>query len=243
MSERKLKKYLKRTLPPIIGDKLLTPVVLTDSKGYNLKDQASTPQELEIGWWCKPSRTTKKGLDWLQNNLAQEIGRLDNIHLYVWLGTCDLTDHDGQFISLSSKENIVQEITDTYQEIIDLIKSYPACRITFLEIPPYSIINFNHHYSHQNPSSFKLQEEQLIQKVEELNNNIRSINSNLDTFSPNFAVDISHHHQEKSSKSKKLTSRDKYYFDFYRDGVHPAKLLAEVWLKKLTSQIQRQCWG
>ena len=75
MSERKLKKYLKRTLPPIIGDKLLTPVVLTDSKGYNLKNQASTPHELEILWWCQPSRTTKKGLDWLQNNLAQEIGR------------------------------------------------------------------------------------------------------------------------------------------------------------------------
>lgn len=148
MSKWKLKKYLIRTLSPIIGEKLLTPVVLTDSKGYNLKDQASTPHELEIGWWCQPSLTTKKGLDWLQNNLAQEIGRLDNIHLCVWLGNCELTDHDGQFISLSSKENIVQEITDTYQEIIDLIKPYPACRITFLEIPPYLIIHYNHYYSH-----------------------------------------------------------------------------------------------
>ncbi|CAC5400428.1 unnamed protein product [Mytilus coruscus] len=241
MSERKLQKYSKRPLPSIIGTKTHTPVVLTDSKGFNLWDQVSNQIELEIRWWCKSSRTSVKGYDWLKQN--QQIGRLDNIHLYVWLGTCDLTNYDGKFISLSTEENKIQQITDTFQEIIELLKPYPACKITFLEIPPYSILDFNAYKKHDNPSTFKHQEEQLIKKVEELNSSIRYINSTLDTFSQNFAVDISHHHQEKTSKSKKLTIRDKYFFDLYRHGIHPKQTLSKVWLRKLANQLQKQCWG
>ncbi|VDI59864.1 Hypothetical predicted protein [Mytilus galloprovincialis] len=87
MSEGKLKKYLKIPLPPIIGKKLLTP----DSKGFGLWDQVSTQIELEIRWWCKSARTSQKDFTWLQQNIAQNIERIGNIHLYVWLGTCDLT--------------------------------------------------------------------------------------------------------------------------------------------------------
>ncbi|CAC5378193.1 unnamed protein product [Mytilus coruscus] len=243
MSEGKLKKYLKRPLPPIIGNKILTPVILTDSKGFGLWDQVSTQVELEIRWWCKSSRTSQKGFTWLQQNIAQNIERIGNIHLYVWLGTCDLTTYDSKFISITSEQNIIQQITDIYQQIVEFLKSYPGCKITFLEIPPYSIIDFNSYKKHDNPSSFKNQDEQLLKNVQELNNNIRYINSTLDTSSPNFAKDINHHHQEKTSKSKKLTLRDNYMFKLYRDGIHPKPTLSKVWLKKLATQIQRQCWG
>ncbi|CAG2200710.1 unnamed protein product [Mytilus edulis] len=109
MSEGKLKKYLKRPLPPIIGNKLLTPVILTDSKGFGLWDQVSTQVELEIRWWCKSSRTSQKGFTWLQQNIAQNIERIGNIHLYVWLGTCDLTT---MTVNLYLSQTAIKQIAD-----------------------------------------------------------------------------------------------------------------------------------
>jgi hypothetical protein len=41
------------------------------------------------------------------------------------------------------------------------MKVYPACKITFFEIPPYSIIDFNAHRQNSDPASFKKQEEEL----------------------------------------------------------------------------------
>ncbi|CAC5365242.1 unnamed protein product [Mytilus coruscus] len=133
--------------------------------------------------------------------MAQQINRIGNIHLYIWLGTCDLKKYDDKFISLSTEQNIIQQTTDS--EIVEFLKSYPGCKVTFLEIQPYSITVINgYKNTNENPLSFKNQEEHLIKNVEELNNNIRYINSTLDTSSPNFAIDINHHPQEKTSKSK-----------------------------------------
>ena len=243
MSERKLQKYLKRSLPPVIGNKTLTPIVLTDSKGRYLHDFCHTEVELEIRWRYKSGRTSHEGLKWLRDNLNSEIGRLDNIHLYIWLGTCDLTNYNGQFISLSTDEGIIPYIIAQYQEIINLFKQYPACKITFFEIPPYSIIDFNKTRGHQNPSSYKKDEELLLQKVDELNNHIRYINSTLNTFSPNLSVDLSQHHQSKTSKQHKLTLRDNYMFQLYKDGIHPLPTLAKVWLRKIALHIQKDCWS
>jgi hypothetical protein len=61
----------------------------------------------------------------------------------VWLGTCDLTDYDGKFVALSANKDIVDSIINTYQKFIDLLKPYPACKLTFFEISPYSIIDLN----------------------------------------------------------------------------------------------------
>ena len=36
VSKRKLQKYLEKSLPPIVGNKQLTPVILTDSKAKYL---------------------------------------------------------------------------------------------------------------------------------------------------------------------------------------------------------------
>jgi hypothetical protein len=61
----------------------------------------------------------------------------------VWLGTCDLTDYDGRFVTLAANKDIVDSLINTYQKCIDLLNPYPACKLTFFEIPPYSIIDFN----------------------------------------------------------------------------------------------------
>jgi hypothetical protein len=51
---------------------------------------------------------------------------LDNVHLYVWLGTCDLTDYDGKFVTLAANKDIIDSLINTYQKFIDLLKPYPG---------------------------------------------------------------------------------------------------------------------
>ncbi|CAC5407356.1 unnamed protein product [Mytilus coruscus] len=94
MSTTKLNKYLRQPTTPITEKKKLTPVLLADSKGNYLEKQIKPGTDHHIKFWCAKSRTTAKELHWLQQNLAHKIGHLDNISIYIWLGTCDLTALD-----------------------------------------------------------------------------------------------------------------------------------------------------
>jgi len=118
MSKRKLQKYLEKSLPPIVGNKQLTPAILTASKAKYLIEHCSSEIESQIRWRYKSGQSTEKGYNWLQRNIEKEIGHLDNIHIYIWLGTCDLTDYDGTFVRLSTDENSVHSLLDKYQKCI-----------------------------------------------------------------------------------------------------------------------------
>lgn len=76
---------------------------LTDSKGRYLRELYNSDIEREIIWWDYSGRTTSKGYSWLVDNLDRQITHLGNVHVYIWLGTCDLTTYDHSFISLSSE--------------------------------------------------------------------------------------------------------------------------------------------
>ncbi|CAC5417514.1 unnamed protein product [Mytilus coruscus] len=86
MSIKKLNDYLKKPDPPIKGGKTLTPVLFSDSKGNYLERQIRPGISREIKFWSEKGRTTKKGVQWLRDNIDTKIGQLDNISIYVWLG-------------------------------------------------------------------------------------------------------------------------------------------------------------
>jgi hypothetical protein len=88
----------------------------------------------------------------------------------------------------------------------------------------------------------KKTDDTLIDQIHKLNSAIRNLNSELEVFSPNFSVDLNHHH-DKHSKSKKITIKDQYNFTLLKDGIHAVGNLANVWLIKLASQVQDDCWG
>jgi hypothetical protein len=102
MANNKLRKYLKK-MPVTEGEKQLTPCILTDSKGRYLRELCNFDKEREIIWWEYSDRTTSKGYSWLVDNLDRQITCVGNVHVYIWLGTCDLTTYDHSFISLSSE--------------------------------------------------------------------------------------------------------------------------------------------
>lgn len=243
MSENKLIKYLRKEFKVPSGTQHLTPILLSDSKGFSLQKQASNPVEQSIKLWCKSGRNSRQGLEWLQENLATQIGRIDNISLYVWLGTCDLTTYNKKFIALGSenKENIEQIVTN-FKEISSLFTRYPGCKLTFLETPVYSIFDWNKQAGHKNPNEFLTKDDQLIEQVHILNEHIRTINTSLGTSAPNFNLDLSHS-KYKNSSNTVYRPRDQYNFTLYKDGIHPNRNLAGVWLRKLAIKVKDECWS
>ncbi|CAG2243268.1 unnamed protein product [Mytilus edulis] len=223
MSERKLEKYLKRKLPEITSEKSSTPILISDSKGNYLKTHIETEIDHKIRWYCERGRSTIAGYSWLESNIQRLTDRLDSVHVYVWLGTCDLTPYKRPFISLAlPTDNILQTIFDTYDKFITLLAKYPNSHITFLEIPIYSIVEWNKYQKHQQPSSFTPQDELLISQLEKLNCYIKELNTQLATNpSPMLSVDISHN-QSRNSKSKKHLTRHNYNFTLYKDVIHPS---------------------
>ena len=244
MSNNKLKKYLKRKLPDISGNKHCTPIIISDSKGNYLHDFVQTEIELELRWYCVKGRTAEQGYIWLQQNIDQLITRLQSIHIYIWLGTCDLTKYFHPFVSLSScDDSKLQSVISVFHKYAELVKSKPECHITFLEIPTYSIYEWNKYRNHPNPAQFKKEDDQLITQVNKLNELIRDLNTEINTSQPSpvFSHDI-FHNQEKTSKSKTYTIRQSYNFTLYKDGIHPSENLAKVWLKKIALTVQKDCW-
>lgn len=89
--------------------------------------------ESQIIWRYKPGQSTEVGYNWLQNHISREIGQFHNIHLYIWLGTCDFTVFDSIFVTLvDDTEAHIKSLIDTHQKYCELMKAYHACKITFL---------------------------------------------------------------------------------------------------------------
>lgn len=242
MTEHKLLKYLSKTFEPPEGQQKLVPVVLTDSKGKYINYQCKTGFENNIKWWYKSGRNSSEGLEWLKENIDHKIGHLDNISLYIWLGTCDLTIYKPPFIELNSKPSeCVQNFVNNCQHISECMKSYTGCKLTFLEIPVYSIYDWNKFYKHPNSEQFVADDTILLSHIQEINDHIKYINNTLDTKSPNFSSQLSHpNHKDKKIQNR--TAKDQYNFQLYKDGIHPKPNLARAWLRMLSHKIKLDCW-
>lgn len=161
----------------------------------------------------------------------------------MWLGTCDLTWYNGKCISLRSETNsAVEQLTTNFEEIGNLLQQYPGCKLTFLELPVYSIFEYNYKKGHRDPNQFKTQDETLIRQVHMVNSQIRRINSKLEKRAPNFCQDLSHN-KVKTTKNQHIRLRDRFNFTLYRDGEHPSTIQAKVWLRKLCIKIGDECWS
>jgi len=243
MTENKLIKFNNKPREDIKGTKILTPVVLSDSKGNWLKQQISHPSESELKWWCKCSSKSGDSLRWLRRNIKNKIQHLGNISLYVWLGTCDLTTKNNKYISLTSfNDKIIDSVVDNFKEIIEPFREYPQSKVTIIELPIYSIQTWNQKHRHKDPTKFSEQDEFLSNQVYKINSEIRKLNKELNSHSPEFSSDLSCSSNYKKGDNR-TTARRKYYnFELYADGVHPKQNLASAWLKKISVQAMRDCW-
>ena len=95
---------------------------------------------------------------------------ITSLYIYIWIGTCDLTRKNKQYISLANHDNSsLNTIKENVEEIATILQSYPTYTLTFLEIPVYSIYELNKYKDHTEQNQFKEQDEQLISQVRALN--------------------------------------------------------------------------
>ena len=129
----------------------------------------------------------------------------------------------GQTCDLTFKTNDTVDIRENPKEVIDnLIKNfedidYTVCKVTFLEIPVYSIYLWNKAKEHPDPRSFISKDNTLISHILDANHKIRALNNRLSVRSPGFNNDIYDHPITCHNKNKHKRARDLYNFNLYRD--------------------------
>ena len=241
MSEKKLRDFLQEPRTPTAGRQQLTPVVLSDSKGGYLRDQISHPEDREIVWWNKSGAKITDSRHWLERNIKHKIIELGNIHLYVWLGTCDLTSKNkDKTIALTSQHpEAAQNIFEELAKFKAVIQQFPGSRITFVEIPYYSILRWNLHAKKGQPEDRIAQDQQLSQQITEVNSKITELNTALGVRTPLLNLHLKARKHVKRGKDKPY----KHYINYqlYLDGIHPKPILAKVWLAEFSKQIRADC--
>ena len=81
------------------------------------------------------------------DNLEIKLHHYPNIVLYLWLGTCDLTvkQHDG-LIELKSRDiSSDNDLIKQFRDIYTFLRGFPTVEPVLLELPPYSIYEYNKH--------------------------------------------------------------------------------------------------
>ena len=98
----------------------------------------------------------EESLHWLGFNIESKINEIGSIHLYIWLGTCNLTKKGKHFsISLANQQpQEANEIIESLQKIEAILKPYPGTKLTILEVLHYSIVQWNTSRNHPKTRNF-----------------------------------------------------------------------------------------
>ena len=248
MTEKKLRDYLATRFDNPTTQKILIPVVLSDSKGDYLKNVVtynSNIVESSIVWWCTKGATVQNRVEWLRTNLANKITLLGQIHLYVWCGTCNLTNKDknGSISLAANPTETVEQIISQYREIVNLVQQFPGSKVTFLDTPIYSIVTYNQTRAHHpEPYKFEGQDRQLLEAIVTLNEKTEALNREHGVYSPNLNRCLYTNSKRRSFDRQALSTKRALNLKFFTDGIHPNNLLSRVWLRKLAKQIVLDCW-
>jgi hypothetical protein len=150
-SERQLQRQIdKLRLSPLLTPPRV-PVLLSDSKGFNLKQQVRVNPESCLHFWCESGATAGNRLQFLKDNLQHELQNLNLITLYVWVGTCNFIRKEGDFIYLVSKDNsTVDNLISELKGIYHFTRQFEnQVKLVFLHIPLFSICEHNVYHNFQ----------------------------------------------------------------------------------------------
>ena len=97
-----------------------------------------------------------------------------------------------------------------------------------LECPYYSISIWNSVQGHPNPSIFDQNNLILHHKINELNQNIKELNSTYGVQAPRFSCDMI-----KTRKLKKSYPTKTVSYSLLKDGIHPGVTLSQYWIRRI----------
>lgn len=213
MSETKVKKacrYFKVTGQPIQQKTSASkPILISDSKVKYVKAAITTEHALNIEFQTKAGWKIQSVIDWSQKKLANLCSKHRSVIIYIWLGTCDLTELSAtsRYISLAGQTDAnIRYLEGKFIELKTFVgRNIPNSKVVFLEVPPYSIQRWNMSQGHKTPDIFGDDDQHLQNQLYKLNNINREINH-----PPHFDLDI-----RKTSKRKGGTD-EIYNFNIYK---------------------------
>lgn len=225
------------------------PVLISDSKGVYLKKDAFSVFKsiCYIDFECKRGARFADYYYWLRRNLQWKVEEFGFVHLYIFLGTCDLTKlayavENGcryRYIELRHQSNTsaFNYISNQIERIFLLVSDYPTVTVTFLEIPPYDIREWNRNQGHPHPEVFVAQNKILYERISILNEYIKEINEISQVKSPRFNNDLKRSRKAEGDNTKRYS----LCFKEYKDGLHSGPLLSRVWMKRIILRIINEC--
>lgn len=236
MSVSKIQKFLQK--PLVAPDTLSRQAILvTSSKGFSLRRNNDLIAKFgfSIDFNCKAGARFDHTFDWITQHLSQKVRQYPRITLYIWIGTCDITKKVGKFISLEhhTTAEFLTYACGYIDRIVQFVSDFPTVKLVFLEIPPYSIVQWNDYKGHWNPQGFTAQDTILAERVVRLNEYIHEVNSRASVTSLNFKVDL--------LKYRKAGREPIINRNLFKDGIHPGALLARCWMRRLVSKIFFDC--
>ena len=133
-------KKLKGQADKLRVDHLLAPtckpVLISDSKWFNLKSQVRVNPETFIEFCSVKSEGC---LTYLKANLREQLQKCQRICLLVWVGTWDLTTKSGQIIDVTSHDSSAAYVLiENLRKIYHFVRDFgDGVKLVFLHIPIY----------------------------------------------------------------------------------------------------------
>lgn len=212
---------------------------MSDSKGFAIKRRIGLNF---VEFWCEPGWRTAPAIDFLEKTLKANCNK--KYLLYVWLGTCDISVKTGKFSSVRSWDNsAIELILSQYRRLVTILSQYPNSKAKFIEIPCFSVLAYNTSKGHTDPNQFKVHDTEICRQIEELNSAIRAINTSISQQTLPFNCDIKRRRKDiNKRKGNTPRVRVSYKFAAYYDGIHADTDLALIWTKRLTDDINANCF-
>jgi len=180
-------------------------------------------------------------LKFLKENLEREHQKLNYITLYVWVGTCNLTTKEGNYIYLTAKDHTaVGDIKKGLREIYSFTREFGnRVKLVFLHLPLYSIVQFNLYNEYEGDMTDFVEEDKVLQQqITEVNFFINDTNRLFHATTQKISDDL----QKSKRRNPFSPTKHKYDFSLYKDGIHPTDVLAKLWLVRITRLVKNDCY-
>ena len=150
----------------------------------------------------KSGATTFDRYLWLCQNIDNLIQEYGNLSVYIFTGTCDLTIRQRIKVWFGKNQRFVKSkyVTLRTPDSVDLLQRHylmikrmleiKGVKLTFFNVPLYSIERWNKAKGHPHPRDFRLNDKRLTEYVKAVNMFINKINKDMGTYSPKLNEDL-----------------------------------------------------
>ena len=145
-------------------------IIIGDSKVRHLSQVSNVQNHVKM-IWRKGATVNNTFLNRETFRFIRKYRTRGPVTVLLWHGTCELTsvfDRNKGHINISNRADLANRIAAdyiTYKERIRM--QFPDTIVLFIEIPLYSIVNWNKHRKHPHPDIFKVSQQQLENAISE----------------------------------------------------------------------------